>query len=53
MAKMIPNLEEIRTKSPGEEQLFQKLKNDPTTSTWTVIHSLALPQHIKKKIWRK
>ena len=49
MAKMYPNLSKIESKSPGEEELFNKLKNDPGAKSWTVIHSVALPNHIRKK----
>lgn len=49
MAKMYPNLSKIVSESPGEEELFIKLKNDPKAKSWTVIHSVALPNHIKKK----
>jgi hypothetical protein len=33
------------TKSQGEIEIFNRLKNDPNTSNWTVLHSLDIAEH--------
>jgi hypothetical protein len=33
------------TKSQGEIEIFNRLKNDPNTSSWTVLHSLDIAEH--------
>jgi len=33
---------------PGEMEIFRRLKNDPETSGWTVLHSLDIANHISQ-----
>ena len=47
MARMIPA--ECGVFTPvGEKELFNKLKLDPNTESWVVLHSLDLKKHISK-----
>lgn len=47
MARMIPPA--CRVNSPGgERDLFNKLRDDPDTSEWVVLHSLDLKKHKSK-----
>jgi len=47
MARMIPPA--FATKTPlGEKDLFNKLRDDPDTSGWVVLHSLDLKKHQSK-----
>lgn len=34
--------------SPGEREIYQRLKNDPETSGWTVLHSLDIADHVRQ-----
>jgi hypothetical protein len=44
MARMIPPV--YATKTPlGEKDLFNKLRDDPDTAGWVVLHSLELKKH--------
>lgn len=45
MARMIPSIISPDTRSPGEREVFRRLRDDPGTSDWTVLHSFELPQH--------
>jgi len=45
---MIPPFISQDVKSTGERQIFDLLKNDPATNSWTVLHSLGLLKHTKK-----
>src|SRR4051794_39502933 len=45
MARMIPAVIDPDTKSPGEREVFQRLRDDPATQDWTVLHSFGLPRH--------
>src|SRR4051794_18563487 len=42
MAHMIPPAIYLGTPSPGERDVFQRLKEDPRTKDWIVLHSLDL-----------
>jgi hypothetical protein len=33
------------TKSPGEKEIFERLRDDPLTREWVGIHSLDVPEH--------
>lgn len=33
---------------PGERQVFERLASDPLTDSWTVLHSLALAEHVRQ-----
>jgi hypothetical protein len=47
MARMIPPV--YATKTPlGEKDLFNKLRDDPDTAGWVVLHSLELKKHQSK-----
>ena len=47
MARMIPPA--CSTKTPlGEKDLFNKLRDDPDTAGWVVLHSLDLKKHQSK-----
>ena len=45
MAHMIPLYIAPDTKSPGEVEVFERLKNDPATEEWIVLHSLDIAEH--------
>ena len=45
---MIPPICSDDTRSPGEVQLFQQLRDDPVTEGWTVLHSLDLSEHVSQ-----
>ena len=34
--------------SPGEREIFQRLRDSPETQNWTVLHSLDVSNHIKR-----
>jgi hypothetical protein len=42
---MIPPFVQQGTRSPGERELFQRLRDDPATSDWVVLHSLDIARH--------
>ncbi len=45
---MIPPCIDPNCPSPGELEIFEKLKNDAGTQSWIVLHSLDIANHIKK-----
>lgn len=45
MARMIPSTIGRDTGSPGEHEVFNRLRDDPATQDWTVLHSFDLPRH--------
>ena len=45
MARMIPPVVGSETSSPGERELFDRLKSEPGTEAWVIFHSLDLPRH--------
>jgi hypothetical protein len=47
MARMIPSSIDPRTPSLGEREAFARLRDDPNTQHWTVLHSLDLAQHVR------
>lgn len=47
MAKMIPAAFPVNTPA-GERELFEKLRGDPDTTGWVVLHSLDLKKHQSK-----
>ena len=47
MARMIPPYVH-ESSPPGERLLFDRLKNDPGTEGWVVLHSLGVASHIKR-----
>ena len=46
MTYMIPPVFSEDVKSSGERQIFEMLKDDPETDTWTCLHSLGLSKHV-------
>jgi hypothetical protein len=48
MARMIPAVIDAATRSPGEKLLFKRLRDDPATDGWIVLHSYNLPRHVKQ-----
>lgn len=48
MAKMIPALIDHTSPSPGEHEIFWRLKEEPETRDWIVLHSLDIAHHIKQ-----
>lgn len=48
MARMIPSVFDPNCTSPGEKEIFNRLKNDPATSDWTVLHTLDLANHVSQ-----
>ncbi|QEY17665.1 DUF2075 domain-containing protein [Cellvibrio sp. KY-GH-1] len=45
MARLIPSHYEESVKSPGEKELFLRLRNDPLTKDWIVMHSVDVAHH--------
>ena len=45
MAHMIPPRAAPDTRSPGEIEVFGRLKDDPATEGWIVLHSLDVAEH--------
>lgn len=48
MARMIPPTIGSNVPSPGERDLFLRLKEDPGCSEWIVLHSLDIANHVKQ-----
>lgn len=48
MAKMIPPSIYSQTPSPGEKEIFRRLREDPDTKDWIVLHSLDLAQPVRQ-----
>jgi hypothetical protein len=48
MARMIPPSISPSCASPGEREIFRRLKNDPETNGWTVLHSLDIADHVRQ-----
>ena len=46
MARMIPPRVLPDCSSPGEREIFRRLKDDPETSDWIVLHSLDVAEHV-------
>lgn len=46
MARMIPPVIDPDTKSDGEKDVFTRLRDDPATEDWTVLHSLDIAHHL-------
>jgi nuclease-like protein len=45
---MIPTFVYPGCASPGEREIFRRLRDDPTTSNWIILHSLDIAQHQKQ-----
>ncbi|GCE12503.1 nuclease-related domain-containing DEAD/DEAH box helicase [Tengunoibacter tsumagoiensis] len=48
MARMIPPTYHINTSSKGEVEVFRRLRDDPKTQNWIVLHSLDVANHQKQ-----
>ena len=48
MARMIPPRADPQCVSLGEHEIFQRLKDDPATRDWIVLHSLDIAQHARQ-----
>ncbi|AQS59526.1 nuclease-related domain-containing DEAD/DEAH box helicase [Desulforamulus ferrireducens] len=48
MARMIPSRIYEDCTSPGEQEIFRRLRDDPDTKDWIVLHSLDLANHRKQ-----
>ena len=46
MARMIPPRLRPDCSSPGEREIFRRLKDDPETRDWLVLHSLDVSDHV-------
>ena len=46
MARMIPPRISPDCSSPGEREIFRRLKDDPETRGWIVLHSLDVAEHV-------
>jgi hypothetical protein len=47
MARMIPAEVYAGCRSPGEREIFHRLKDDPETRDWIVLHSLDIASHVR------
>src|SRR5688500_9443632 len=45
---MIPPVVHGGCTSPGEREIFRRLRDDPATSDWIVLHSLDVAEHRKQ-----
>lgn len=45
MARMIPPYPSPECSSPGEREIFRRLRDDPGTKDWIVLHSLDIANH--------
>ncbi len=45
MARMLPTVIDTHVRSPGEREVFERLRSDPGTKDWVVLHSLDIAQH--------
>jgi len=48
MTRMIPPSFDPETTSPGEREVFERLRDDPATEGWIALHSLGLAKHPKQ-----
>lgn len=48
MARMIPPTIPAACPSPGEQEIFAKLKQEEATGDWIVLHSLDIAQHLRQ-----
>jgi hypothetical protein len=44
---MLPAVVDPATASPGERELYTRLKDDPGAEAWTVLHSLDVAHHVR------
>lgn len=48
MARMIPPEVDPSCSSPGEREIFRRLRDDPNTKDWLVLHSLDIAHHVRQ-----
>jgi ATP:corrinoid adenosyltransferase len=48
VARMIPPTIPVSCPSPGEQEIFAKLKQEDATRDWIVLHSLDIAQHLRQ-----
>ena len=48
MARMIPPTIPVSCPSPGEQEIFAKLKQEEATRDWIILHSLDIAQHLRQ-----
>ncbi len=48
MARMIPPVIDPDCQSPGEKEIFRRLRDDPGTEEWIVLHSLDVVNHARQ-----
>jgi Nuclease-related domain/AAA domain len=48
VARMIPPIVPEECKSPGEKEIFARLRDDPATKEWFVLHSLDVARHLRQ-----
>ncbi len=48
MARMMPPYISPACASPGEQEIFRRLKNDRETRAWVVLHSLDIANHVRQ-----
>jgi hypothetical protein len=44
---MIPETMDSLTKSPGEPEVFRRLRDDPATGDWIALHSVDISHHVR------
>lgn len=48
MARMLPPMLDPECRSPGEQEIFRRLKKCPDTNDWVVLHSLDVSNHVRQ-----
>lgn len=48
MARMIPSTIHHERASTGEREVFRRLRDDPSTGDWIVLHSLDIADHVRQ-----
>ncbi|WP_455353539.1 NERD domain-containing protein [Streptomyces sp. SYSU K217416] len=48
MTRMIPPSFDPQSTSPGEREVFERLRDDPATEGWIALHSLSIAAHPKQ-----
>lgn len=50
MARMIPSVIPASCSSPGEREIFTRLRDEPGTKDWIVLHSLDIAHHLRQVV---
>jgi hypothetical protein len=50
VARMIPPIIPASCSSPGEREIFTRLKDEPGTKDWIVLHSLDIAHHLRQVV---